>query len=127
MYEGCGMPRHEILVLFFLSLLVLCVYSNTFEAPFVFDDSMNIQSNTAIRLTNFTMEGIAKAGFQGHIKNRPLANISFALNYCFHQYNIVGYHVVNSLTHIANGILLYIFVRTTLRLCYISAIRLPRG
>ena len=46
--------------------------------------------------------------------NRPVANLSFALNYYFHQYDVIGYHVINIVIHIITGILLYFFLKTTL-------------
>ena len=110
------MSRYEILGLSLLAILIIGIYSNTLEAPFVFDDNMNIQNNRSIQLTTFTIEKIVRAGFEGHSSNRPFANISFALNYYFHQYHVTGYHVVNILIHITTGIFLYLFVRTTLRL-----------
>jgi Flp pilus assembly protein TadD len=92
------------------------IYSNTFKAPFVFDDNMNIQNNTSIRLGKLTIENIVTAVSESHLQSRPIANISFALNYYFHQYNVTGYHVVNVLIHVTTGIFLYFFVKTTLHL-----------
>ncbi len=54
------------------------------------------------------------AGFESPTSRRPIANISFALNYFFHGYNVVGYHFVNILIHIFNSILLYFLAKTTL-------------
>jgi tetratricopeptide (TPR) repeat protein len=45
---------------------------------------------------------------------RPIANLSFALNFYFHGYDVIGYHVVNIVIHIITGILLYFFLKTTL-------------
>jgi tetratricopeptide (TPR) repeat protein len=110
------MSRYEILFLSLLSLLIFCIYSNTLEAPFVFDDYANIQNNSSIRLNTFTIEEIIRAGFKSYIPSRPIANISFALNYYFNKYNTTGYHVVNILIHIITGIFLYLFLKTTLQL-----------
>ena len=49
-------------------------------------------------------------------KARPVGNVSFALNYYFHQYELGGYHVVNIIIHILSGIVLYAFLRITLSL-----------
>ena len=57
-----------------------------------------------------------KAAFESPVPSRPVANISFALNYYFHQYDLMGYHVINILIHIATGIILYFFVKATLTL-----------
>ena len=110
------MSRYEVLFFLLLSAIVLLIYSNTFKAPFVFDDNMNIQNNTSIRLGKLTTENIVTAVSESHLRSRPIANISFALNYYFHQYNVTGYHVVNVLIHVTTGIFLYFFVKTTLHL-----------
>jgi protein O-mannosyl-transferase len=110
------MSRYEVLFFLLLSTIVLLIYSNTFKAPFVFDDNMNIQNNTSIRLGKLTIENIVTAVSESHLQSRPIANISFALNYYFHQYNVTGYHIVNVLIHVTTGIFLYFFVKTTLHL-----------
>ncbi|MDY6953184.1 MAG: tetratricopeptide repeat protein [Thermodesulfobacteriota bacterium] len=109
---GIRSSKGECLLLFLLSLLVLFIYSNTLDSPFIFDDKPNIQDNPQIRLSELTLDGVKKAG----ASSRPVAMISFALNYYFHQYNVLGYHLVNILIHITTGILLYLFVGITLKM-----------
>jgi len=111
----------EVLMLSSLALLVLLIYSNTLGGPFIFDDSHNIRDNPHIRLSRLTLEGITRAGLESPSSNRPVANISFALDYYFHQYNILGYHLVNILIHAATAILLYLFVKTTLSIPSLSS------
>jgi len=45
----------EVLMLYFLALVVLLIYSNTLEGPFTFDDSHNIRDNPHIRLSRLTL------------------------------------------------------------------------
>ena len=104
----------ECLMLLLAAVLVFFIYSNILEGPFTFDDTPNIENNPNIRLTEFTLGGITRAGLESIASNRPVANISFALNYYFHQYNVMGYHLVNILIHITAGILIYLFTKTTL-------------
>jgi len=85
----------EILLLLLISFMVFLIYSNTFSSPFLFDDWQNIQDNPHIRLNRLTLDGIKHAAFESPHPNRLFANISFALNYYFNQYNVFGYHVVN--------------------------------
>jgi hypothetical protein len=75
-----------------------------------------IPDNRNIRLTNLNIDGITRAAFDGPSSYRPIAKISFALNYYFHRYNVLGYHLVNILIHITTGILLYMLVQMTLGL-----------
>lgn len=114
--EGLHGRKRELLLLICLAVLVLLIYSNTLESPFIFDDLTSIQSNTHIRLSRLTLGGIAEAGFESGTKHRPFPYISFALNYYFHQYDVGGYHAVNILIHVMTSILLYFLLKTTLNL-----------
>ena len=107
--------KYETWLLMFLGVLVFLVYTSTLTGPFIFDDKPNIRQNPHIRLERLSPGGIASAAFESPAKHRPVANISFALNYYFHRYNPVGYHFVNILIHIINGILLYLFTKATLQ------------
>jgi Flp pilus assembly protein TadD len=114
-------------MLSFLAVLVFGIYANTLDGPFIFDDSPNIRDNPHIRLKTLTLEGIKRAGFENPSPNRPVANVSFALNYYFHRYNVVGYHMVNILIHITTGLLLYFFVKTTLSIPSLRSKYAPHG
>jgi tetratricopeptide (TPR) repeat protein len=118
---------YEGLMLLSLSILVFLIYSNTMGCPFIFDDVPNILDNPHIRLTSLTVEGMTKAGIESPSSNRPVANISFALNYFFHGYNIRGYHIVNILIHITTGIFLYVFAKTTLSIPSVRSMVGPPG
>jgi len=108
-------PRHETLLLFMLAVIILLIYTDTLTTPFIFDDISNIRDNPHIRIPFLSFKNLAWAGFQSPLANRPVANISFALNYYFHGYNLVGFHVVNILIHIASGFFLYFLVKATIR------------
>ena len=102
------------ILLFFVSLSIL-IYSNSLNVPFVFDDVSRIQENSQVRIDNLSFTELREAAFgKNSTENRPVANISFALNYYFHQYLLPGYHVVNIIIHVLTGISLYLFIRTTL-------------
>jgi len=105
---------NEKLLLFFAAVLVFLIYSNILGGGFLLDDSGNIENNPHIRLEKLTAKSIIDAGFKSPSSKRPVANISFALNYYFHQYKVAGYRLVNILVHIITGILLYGFLKTTL-------------
>jgi tetratricopeptide (TPR) repeat protein len=49
-----------------------------------------------------------------------MGHLSFALNYHLHGLNVVGYHVVNLVFHILNGILVYLILMAILRTEYFS-------
>ncbi|MFH2063799.1 MAG: tetratricopeptide repeat protein [Pseudomonadota bacterium] len=97
----------------FLLLAVLPLYSNTLHVPFLFDDLGNIISNPSIRMTDFSLENLLTAAQKGSLENRPIANISFALNYYWHGDHVFGYHLVNILVHVISGLFLYGFISIT--------------
>ena len=99
------------------AILGFLLYSNTFESPFVFDDTRKIVENQSIRITELSAANLIETAFgKQSPKTRPIGNVTFALNYYFHQYNVEGYHLVNIVIHILAGIFLFIFVQTTLKL-----------
>jgi len=113
-----SLPRLKSLtIVILLTVIALFAYSNTFDAPFVFDDRHNILENPYIRMTDFSSEGLTKI-FKSPSSSRPLANFSFAVNFLFHQYDVSGYHVVNLIIHIINALLIWLITRQTLRLCH---------
>jgi len=87
-------------VFLLLSVLALLIYSNTFYAPFQFDDNSAIIDNPAVRhLSSLLVSG-----------SRAVLYLSFAINYYFGGLNVVGYHAVNILIHLTNGFLVYVLV-----------------
>jgi tetratricopeptide (TPR) repeat protein len=109
------LSRYETLFLLSLALIVILIYANTIGSPFIFDSRNNIESNPHIRISKITLKELTEAAFKSPARQRPLSNISFALNYYLHGYNVVGFHVVNILIHISTGFLLYFFVKSTFR------------
>ncbi|MBE9544246.1 MAG: tetratricopeptide repeat protein [Proteobacteria bacterium] len=108
-------PQRETLLLSLLAIVVILIYADTLTTPFIFDDLNNISNNPHIRVPALSFENLAWAGFNSPETRRPVANISFALNYYFNGYNLVGYHVVNILIHLSCGILLYFLAKATLQ------------
>ncbi len=96
---GNGLPTQPLVVLLVLSSLV--IYSNTFSSSFHFDDEDSIVENPWIKNLSNVLD--LSAG-------RYVGLLSFALNYHFGQLNPLGYHLVNLLIHIANGLLVYTLV-----------------
>ncbi len=91
----------------FLAACVLVVYSNTFNSTFHFDDTTQIVENYKLRdLKN--LPEIIKG-------QRGVTMATFALNYAAGGVNAAGYHVVNTLIHIINGILVYFLLFRTFR------------
>jgi hypothetical protein len=110
-------PRNDYGTAKILLLIVITcfAYSNTIDNQFVFDDS-RIYLNPHIRLTSLDFQSVAEAWRNIEPKTRPLANLSFALNYYFHQDEVRGYRLVNIAIHAITGMFLFLLVRTTLNL-----------
>src|SRR3989338_10048110 len=87
--------------LFILCVVTLLIYSNSLSFPFHFDDADNILDNPAIRSLSNVLD------FSG---TRTIGFLSFALNFHFGGLDVFGYHLVNILIHITNGLLVYSLV-----------------
>lgn len=109
------MPPLRLLTFFLIAALGIIIYAHTLHAPFVFDDEPNIVLNRHIRMTEITADQVLRV--QNSPSERPFANLSFALNYFFHQYQPAGYRVVNILVHIINALLVFFITLQTMRLC----------
>jgi hypothetical protein len=96
--------KQQFWLLLMLGLLVAAIYANTLGVPYYFDDSYNIRDNRHVRLKQLTLEGLLKAGFESPIASRPLANISFGLNYYLGGDAVFGYHLVNIAIHMITGL-----------------------
>ncbi|MBU1710491.1 MAG: tetratricopeptide repeat protein [Proteobacteria bacterium] len=85
----------------------ILVYSNTLQAPFIFDDYPNIVENRFIQIYEISFESIKDAATKSPMGNRWLANLSLALNYSVDQLDTFGFHLVNIVLHICAGFALY--------------------
>ncbi|MBU0730574.1 MAG: tetratricopeptide repeat protein [Proteobacteria bacterium] len=106
--------QYKIFAFFLVIVVGFFIYSNTYNVPFYFDDLPNITENTSIRINNLGVQEITEAIGNSPCKNRPVANLSFALNYFFHQYNLPGYHFINIIIHILTAFFFFLFLQITL-------------
>lgn len=94
-----------------LFILTLLCYSNSFNNSWQLDDSQNILDNPAIHLENLHPESIKKTFIAEPSSNekiyRPVASLSFAINWYLGQDNPFGYHIVNITIHILTAFFLY--------------------
>ncbi|HVM59797.1 MAG TPA: tetratricopeptide repeat protein [Verrucomicrobiae bacterium] len=95
-----------------LAALCAAAYANTLHAPFIFDDSVTIQTNPAIRRLwpLFDVTATTPPALWG----RPLVSLSLKINYALGGYDVVGYHLFNLLVHILNATLAFGILRRTL-------------
>ncbi|TYT75828.1 tetratricopeptide repeat protein [Desulfobotulus mexicanus] len=104
--------KHNKKWFYILSTIILFfAYSNTFHASWHFDDHHNITQNSHIQISSLNPDSLKNAALKGH-SNRPVSNISLALNWYFGQDNVKGYHIVNLGIHIFTAFFLYLAIFT---------------
>ena len=94
--------NHRLFSFLLLGIIVTLVYSSTFQVPFVFDDFHSIVDNPRIKDYLFFLSP------QAISLQRPLADLTFALNFQAGGLNLFGFHLVNTLIHIINTFLVYV-------------------
>ncbi len=98
------------LAVFILAALVLISYSNTFHASWHLDDIQNILQNPFIHLKSLSIENLSRSTISplnGHSLYRPVAMLTFALNWYLGGADVAGYHLFNIALHCFTSLLLY--------------------
>lgn len=101
-------------VLFLFFVIISLVYSNTINVSWQLDDYPNIVNNSAIHISELSVESLWKSSFSrdGHFNYRPLPNLSFGINWYFGNSNTSGYHIVNILIHVISTFFLFLVCTT---------------
>ncbi len=86
-------------------LSVIAVYHNSLKVPFQFDDNRTVVKNTSINRMS-TIPQITEV----LKKQRPLFNLSLAVDTLLHGKNSKGFHLTNMILHAMNGILLFLLL-----------------
>ena len=119
---SAGTVVHCLLIL----AIGIAIYANTFNVPFLLDGVPCIAENPAIG-TYFDAsipDEQRYVGVEPDIINsmhlRPLAYLTFALNYRVHGLNVAGYHYVNLVIHLAAALVVYALVGALLATPFLS-------
>ncbi|MFC1890670.1 tetratricopeptide repeat protein [Thermodesulfobacteriota bacterium] len=99
-----------------LVLIAVIPYLNTLDASFHLDDYPNIVESKVIHADDLSCETLTGVVSGSVATARPIANISFALNYRLHGLDVTGYHVVNIVVHAFNSLLLFSLLIALLKL-----------
>jgi protein O-mannosyl-transferase len=96
-----------------ISVAGLLAYSSSFAGPFVLDDIWNIVNNKSIRCFSCLAENFNTEGFQIHrpLVGRPVLNLTLAFNFALGGLNVIGYHILNFVIHIAAALTLFGLLR----------------
>jgi hypothetical protein len=97
-------------------LAAVLVYINSLSAPFIFDDQYSIVENPQIRSIASARSQPANTPLAG----RPVAGVSFALNFATSELDPAAYRATNIFIHIVCALLLFGIVRRTLELPSLS-------
>ena len=97
-----------------LVVIVVAAYCNSLLGALVFDDGPAIRENPTIRTLWPITTPLSPPANSG-VGGRPLANLSFALNYATAGLDVRGYHAGNLLLHLGSALLLFGIVRRTRR------------
>src|SRR5437660_6309627 len=82
-------------------VVVGCVaYWNSADAPFVFDDLDTIQRNGDVRFGNYFL-------LSQLLQTRSLLRLTFVFNNWLGGQNVLGYHILNLVLHVLNGMLIF--------------------
>jgi tetratricopeptide (TPR) repeat protein len=96
---------------YFLMVALTClVYANSFDAGWHFDDWANIIYNQKLHVEGWSFSSLIDTFYASPADNgqiyRPVACLSFALNWYFHQQELFGYHLINITIHCLAALLL---------------------
>jgi tetratricopeptide (TPR) repeat protein len=114
-------PNHTSSAVFFLlAAVIFIIYSNTLHTPWILDDTGNILNNEPLHLQQLSLQSLRNALFASPNNSeelyRPVACLSFALNWFVGQDNPFGYHIVNISIHILTAFFLYLSCRQLVNL-----------
>ena len=96
-----------------IALAVVLTYANGLSGPFILDDQASIVQNAGIRDLG-QLDRVLLPEAESPVAGRPLASLSFALNYAAGGLDVRGYHVVNVALHLGCALLLLAVARRTL-------------
>lgn len=82
-------------ILLLLALGAVAAYAPSLHSPFLFDDRNNILENLSLQPTGGGLESLVRALRPPGLNVRPLAFLTFALNFRFGGEDPFGFHLVN--------------------------------
>ncbi|MES9899024.1 MAG: tetratricopeptide repeat protein [Sedimenticola sp.] len=98
----------------FLVILSGLAYLPGLDGPYLFDDYSSIVNNSYIQITDLSVESLYNAAFSTNTGplRRPLANLTFALNYYISGHSLApfSFKLTNLIIHITNGLFVFVFV-----------------
>lgn len=112
-----------------IALLVLLLYFPGLGGSFLLDDFANIIENPALHIGTLSFSSLWEAAFSSNAGplRRPVAMLSFALNFHFDGLSPVYYKAVNISIHLATAIALFFLTEALLRRLAVDEITSPKS
>ncbi|MEO5658053.1 MAG: tetratricopeptide repeat protein [Nitrospiria bacterium] len=85
-----------------IAVLIGIGYANSLHGEFHLDD-LTFKDDPTLHLTDLSIESIGRAAWH----RRPVASLTFALNYYWGEHRVAGYHAMNIAIHAAVAFTLY--------------------
>src|SRR5690625_661796 len=98
-------------------VVTVAAYASGLSGGWLFDDFPNIVNNPGIQIQHASVPDLTRAALSSPSSEfkRPLASLSFALNYLAGGLNPLGWKVTNVVIHLVNGLLAFLLARLLLR------------
>jgi tetratricopeptide (TPR) repeat protein len=103
-------PRYRLALLAALlgmAAITVIAYYPGMSAGFYFDDEPNLLEVAALQWNEFSVSNVSAALEDAHLRSRPVANISMAVNHLFSGLDPAPYHWTNLVIHLAVGLALF--------------------
>ncbi|MFH0839261.1 MAG: tetratricopeptide repeat protein [Candidatus Omnitrophota bacterium] len=103
-----ALNKFHLLALLLIATAGFLIYANSLRGGFLWDDRFLVEENLLIRELGRLPE-IFMRPLTPHFNTfyRPLANVSFMVDYYFWKLNPFGYHLANIALHIFSALLVY--------------------
>ncbi|MFH1846095.1 MAG: tetratricopeptide repeat protein [Candidatus Omnitrophota bacterium] len=117
--------RKTVLLIGILLCLGAAVYFNSIDGPLFWDDEVTVVQNVYIRQPLKFLGDIFSSSYHsgsGEVLNfyRPVATLSFALDYRIWGLKATGYHLTSVILHLLNGVLIFLLLKKLFKNPWIS-------
>ncbi|MBF0567518.1 MAG: tetratricopeptide repeat protein [Nitrospirae bacterium] len=107
------LPDMPIVHLLIIAAVCVIIYSNSFKAPFMFDDYTNIIEKSVIKDIGQYKDSYSL--ISPKTNRRFVGVLTFALNYKLNGMDVAGYHVFNLMVHVLSALAVYWLVMLIFR------------
>ena len=109
------LPLHKLILLAGFAITTL-VYWPGLHGGWLFDDNPNIVDNHSVQPHDASLASLVDAALSSPASDfkRPLASLSFAVNYLVDGLNPFGWKLTNLVIHLLNGALIFLIARMLL-------------